>query len=74
MERFNLEENTYNKTCIYCGKTYIGKNKDPFGVCSECEEEKYCDRCCQEIGYYEYMSNGGLCNECAEELEYENDL
>lgn len=68
-----LEENIYTKQCIYCGKTFIGKNKDPFGICQDCETEKYCDRCCQEITYYEYMTNGGLCNECAELVEYGDD-
>lgn len=68
-----LEENIYTKQCIYCGKTFIGKNKDPFGICQDCETEKYCDRCCHEITYYEYMTNGGLCNECAKLVEYGDD-
>lgn len=67
------EENTYSKHCLYCGKEFIGKNKDPFGICPECETEKYCDRCCQEISYYEYMTNSGLCNECADEIEFGDD-
>ena len=69
-----FEENIYDKTCLYCGKTFIGKNSDQFGVCPDCESEKYCDRCCQEISYVEYMSNAGLCDDCAEELEYGDDL
>lgn len=74
MEIKKFEENIYNKTCMYCGKTFIGKNKDPFGVCPDCATEKYCDRCCQEISYVEYMTNAGLCEDCAEELEYGDDL
>lgn len=67
-------ENIYSKHCLYCGKEYIGKNKDPFGICPQCEQEKYCDRCGQEINYYEYMANCGLCEECAEEIEYGDDI
>lgn len=67
-------ENYYNKTCMYCGKSFVGKNKDQFGICPDCEQEKYCDRCCQEISYVEYMTNGGLCDECADEIEYENEI
>lgn len=74
MEIKKFEEDIYNKTCMYCGKTFIGKNKDPFGVCPDCATEKYCDRCCQEISYVEYMTNAGLCEDCAEELEYGDDL
>jgi len=74
MEIRPFDENYYTKQCMYCGQTFVGKNSDPFGVCSQCEEEKYCDRCCQEIGYYEYMSNNGLCNECAEEIEFGEDI
>lgn len=74
MSIINFEENIYDKTCMYCGKTFTGKNKDPFGVCPDCATEKYCDRCCQEISYVEYMTNAGLCDECAEELEYGDDL
>lgn len=74
MEIKPFEENIYNKTCLYCGKTFIGKNKDQFGVCPDCATEKYCDRCAQEISYVEYMSNGGLCDDCAEEIEYGDDL
>lgn len=74
MEIKPFEENIYTKQCRYCGKTFVGKNKDPFGVCPDCEQERYCDRCCQEIDYYEYMTNGGLCNECAEEIEYGDDI
>lgn len=62
-------ENVYSKQCLYCGKSFLGKGKDIFGICPECEQEKYCDNCGQEIDYYEYMDNNGLCDECAYEDE-----
>lgn len=56
----------FEKRCRYCGKTFLGKGEAPYGICPDCEQEKYCDRCCQEISYHEYMGNGGLCDECAD--------
>lgn len=67
-------ENIYEKQCMYCNKTFLGKGNSLFGICPECETEKYCDRCCQEVSYIEYMANSGLCDECAEELEFGDDM
>lgn len=32
-----MEENIYTKQCLKCDKIYIGKNKDLYGICQECE-------------------------------------
>lgn len=67
------KENIYDKYCIICHKPFASKGKEPVGTCPDCSKERYCDRCCQEISYYEYMTNGGLCNECAELVEFGDD-
>lgn len=33
-------ENTYIKMCTICRNTFIGKNKDLFGICPECQLEQ----------------------------------
>ena len=70
-----LEEDVYAKVCVVCGKTYYSKGKAPCGMCSECEskEEYFCNRCGQQIDYWEYNSNvEGYCEDCyEEELEEE---
>lgn len=71
-----MNDTKYTSKCIECGKEYQNMHNVPFGMCPDCLENhmEYCDRCCQEITYYEYMENCGLCDECAEEIEFEDDM
>ena len=41
----------FEKRCRYCGKTFLGKGEAPYGICPDCEQEKYCDRCIYEMLY-----------------------
>lgn len=65
-----MEENIYDKKCVECGKTYTSKGKAPVGVCPECLSEHvyFCNKCGQQIDYWEYNSNvDGYCEDCYEE-------
>lgn len=69
-----MEENMYDKVCINCGKTYTSRGKAPVGMCPDClkEEEYFCNKCGQQIDYWEYNSNvEGYCEDCFEEEQEE---
>lgn len=36
----NIEENVYNKLCLSCGKTFIGKGQDVYGLCQDCKNNQ----------------------------------
>lgn len=38
-EIMNMKENIYTKKCLNCNNLYVGKNKDPFGLCPKCKSK-----------------------------------
>lgn len=63
----------YTKVCENCNQVFIVDPKNITNMCPECINKTFCDRCCKECTYKEYLTNAGLCDECAEIVEKDNE-